>query len=621
MSNIYCPVFVDTYLIFVAVLYFVLFVIFVLATFTSFLLEHTILQHARNNLGDNSDDESEALLRPTDGDEDIANVPCYPPILQRIVDRDFIDEDAHTFVLEVPLQEVVAWDSVRGGDLAKRAGENTIRYQQLFCTAVDTALRGLQPSGRSARNRNTPATRQRDIYDILQEERVAQQERRMEEMARGGGGPLPADGGVLNDNNNNGNNNNGGAGDSGAIEDIPAELLRRYELRVLPVGRRGTLAPFDRQYIPHGQTSLNKEDPARDGVSVRHVRSKSMGKLVTIRGMVVRASDVKPQCQVVTYSCDACGCEFYQIVGNRREFMPQWMCQSPDCSQRGSNRRVRDTLRLQTKGSKFVKFQELKLQELPNQVPMGHIPRSMSVFCRGELTRLANPGDIVTVDGIYLPQRVAESGYRAMKAGLMTISFLEAQHIVVHKKSYDESLLDSLSEEESAQLDSEIVEVATSEDPVGILGSSIAPEIFGHEDIKRALLLQLVSGCTRKLPDGMRIRGDINICLMGDPGVAKSQLLKHVASIAPRGVYTTGKGSSGVGLTAAVTKDVATGDMSLEGGALVLADRGVCAIVSLEVCAFLHPVYFVPFLHWLLFDTFLLYVAARRIDCQDEFDK
>ena len=551
------------------------------ATFTSFLLEHTILQHTRNNLGDDSDEEdNDTLLQPIpDGDGDIARVPCYPPILQRIVDRDFIDEDAHTFVLEVPLQELVAWDSVRGGDLAKRAGENTIRYQQLFSSAVDTALQGLQPSNRGGRNRNAPATRQRDVYDILQEERLAQQERRMQQLAQGGG-PLPADGGILNDNNNG--RNNGANGDGGAIEDIPPELLRRYELRILPVGRRGTLAPFDRQYVPQRPNNLSKTDPARDGVSVRHVRSKSMGKLVTIRGMVVRASDVKPQCQVVTYSCDACGCEFYQIVGNRREFMPQWMCQSPECSQRGSNRRVRDTLRLQTKGSKFVKFQELKLQELPNQVPMGHIPRSMSVFCRGELTRLANPGDIVTVDGIYLPQRVAESGYRAMKAGLMTISYLEAQHIVVHKKSYDESLLDSLSEEESAQLDAEIVEVATSEDPIGILSSSIAPEIFGHDDIKRALLLQLVSGCTRKLPDGMRIRGDINICLMGDPGVAKSQLLKHVASIAPRGVYTTGKGSSGVGLTAAVTKDVATGDMSLEGGALVLADRGVCAIVSLN---------------------------------------
>lgn len=115
---------------------------------------------------------------------------------------------------------------------------------------------------------------------------------------------------------------------------------------------------------------------------------------------------------------------------------------------------------------------------------------------------------------------------------------------------------------------------------MGTLSTAIAPEIFGHEDIKRALLLMLVGGCTRKLPDGMRIRGDINICLMGDPGVAKSQLLKHVASIAPRGVYTTGKGSSGVGLTAAITKDVTTGELALEGGALVLAGEIVCIVLD-----------------------------------------
>lgn len=111
-----------------------------------------------------------------------------------------------------------------------------------------------------------------------------------------------------------------------------------------------------------------------------------------------------------------------------------------------------------------------------------------------------------------------------------------------------------------------------------ILSQSIAPEIYGHEDVKKALLLLMIGGLTKRMDEGMKIRGDINVCLMGDPGVAKSQLLKHISTVAPRGVYTTGKGSSGVGLTAAVVRDKMTNEMTLEGGALVLADMGICCI-------------------------------------------
>merc|ERR1719408_209599 len=107
---------------------------------------------------------------------------------------------------------------------------------------------------------------------------------------------------------------------------------------------------------------------------------------------------------------------------------------------------------------------------------------------------------------------------------------------------------------------------------------SIAPEIFGHVDVKKALLLVLVGSFTKTMKDGMKIRGDIHTLLMGDPGVAKSQLLKQAINIAPRSVFTTGKGSSGVGLTASVIRDSMTGEVSLEGGALVLADMGVCCI-------------------------------------------
>ena len=140
-----------------------------------------------------------------------------------------------------------------------------------------------------------------------------------------------------------------------------------------------------------------------------------------------------------------------------------------------------------------------------------------------------------------------------------------------HKKSYMDFTPD-------VELQARIEEMQTTDDLYTKMAQSIAPEIFGHDDVKKALLLLLVGGATRQMEDGMKIRGDINVCLMGDPGVAKSQLLKHIATVAPRAVYTTGKGSSGVGLTAAVTRDTSTGELVLEGGALVLADMGICCI-------------------------------------------
>ena len=217
---------------------------------------------------------------------------------------------------------------------------------------------------------------------------------------------------------------------------------------------------------------------ATAGVSLRQVRSRAMGHLVTLRGMIVRASDVKPACAVATYTCDACGCEIYQVVQTKREFLPQRLCPNEECRRQT---RGGDTLHLQTRGSRFVKFQELKLQEVPSQVPMGHIPRSLSIYCRGELTRQASPGDIVTIDGVFLPQRVAEGGYQAAKAGLISTTFLEAQNIVLHKKSYEEDGNAHLSEEERARLDARIMEIAQGDDPVGALSAAIAPEIWGHD--------------------------------------------------------------------------------------------------------------------------------------------
>ncbi|EDN97897.1 conserved hypothetical protein [Sclerotinia sclerotiorum 1980 UF-70] len=183
--------------------------------------------------------------------------------------------------------------------------------------------------------------------------------------------------------------------------------------------------------------------------------------------------------------------------------------------------------------------------------------------------RRINPGDVVDIAGIFLP--TPYTGFKAIRAGLLTDTYLEAQHVTQHKKAYEDLTIDS-------RVFKRIEQYRASGHVYEYLAKSIAPEIYGHLDVKKALLLLLVGGVTKTMGDGMRIRGDINICLMGDPGVAKSQLLKYITKVAPRGVYTTGRGSSGVGLTAAVMKDPVTDEMILEGGALVLADNGICCI-------------------------------------------
>ncbi|KAK9147038.1 hypothetical protein Sjap_006941 [Stephania japonica] len=326
---------------------------------------------------------------------------------------------------------------------------------------------------------------------------------------------------------------------SDPLQKMPSEIKRFYEV-----------------YIK----ASSKERP----FTIREVKASYIGQLVRTSGIVTRCSDVKPLMKVAIYTCEECGFEIYQEV-TARVFMPLFECPSKRCV----TNQTKGNLILQLRASKFMKFQEAKIQELAEHVPKGHIPRTMTVHLRGELTRTVAPGDVVEMSGIFLP--IPYTGFRAMRAGLVADTYLEAMSVTHFKKKYEDYDLGKDEEEQLAKL-------AEDGDIYNKLARSLAPEIFGHEDVKKALLLLLVGAPHRKLKDGMKIRGDLHICLMGDPGVAKSQLLKHIINVAPRGVYTTGRGSSGVGLTAAVQKDPVTNEMVLEGGALVLADMGICAI-------------------------------------------
>ncbi|KAM7331754.1 hypothetical protein ACRRTK_008462 [Alexandromys fortis] len=344
--------------------------------------------------------------------------------------------------------------------------------------------------------------------------------------------------------------------DPGAVRNpqnqYPSELMRRFEL-----------------YFQGPSSSKPRV--------IREVRADSVGKLVTVRGIVTRVSEVKPRMVVATYTCDQCGAETYQPIQSPT-FMPLIMCPSQECQTNRSGGR----LYLQTRGSKFVKFQEMKIQEHSDQVPVGNIPRSITVVLQGENTRTAQPGDHVSVTGIFLP--ILRTGFQQMAQGLLSETFLEAHRIVKMTKSEDDAAgAGELSREELKQIAGERLQ-GQEEDFYEKLAASIAPEIYGHEDVKKALLLLLVGGVDQS-PQGMKIRGNIHICLMGDPGVAKSQLLSYIDRLAPRSQYTTGRGSSGVGLTAAVLRDSVSGELTLEGGALVLADQGVCCIDEFDKMA------------------------------------
>ena len=320
---------------------------------------------------------------------------------------------------------------------------------------------------------------------------------------------------------------------------IPKELTRRYELIIAP-----------------GPGSKNKTIP------LRQLKANQIGSLQTIKGIVVKMTDVKPFLKVASYSCDVCGYETYQ-VNHQRTYMPLLDCQSEQCR---NNRSHGDIMQI-NRASKFLSFQEVTIQEPTNEVPTGHVPRSIKISCFGSTTRKCAPGDMIIVTGVYLPRMLDDTRF---KSKLIHDTYIEAFKIEKEKKNYKETkinpeMINTLKKEKTNTLYQN-------------LAKSIAPEIFGMEDIKKALLLLLVGGVDKNMPDGMKIRGNMNILLMGDPGIAKSQLLKYISHISPRGVYTTGKGSSGVGLTAAVVKDPVTNDLVLEGGALVLADMGVCCI-------------------------------------------
>lgn len=304
--------------------------------------------------------------------------------------------------------------------------------------------------------------------------------------------------------------------------------------------------------------------PEENHVNLRKIRSQHIGQLLMVSGILTRASEVKPKIVEAVFICQRCG-EVMPTKQLETKINQPSECFNPSCRRKGP-------FKLIIEESKFIDWQKIRIQEKPEELPPGQLPRSLDAILIDDIVDTARPGDRITLTGILhsTPETTLRGG------SLVTFrSFLEVNNVDVSEVELETV---EITEEDEKK----IKELA--EDPFVYqkIIRSIAPSIYGMENVKEAVALLLFGGQPKTMEDGVKIRGDANILIVGDPGTAKSQLLQYVARIAPRGLYTSGKGTTAAGLTAAVLHDPDTGTLILEAGALVIADRGVACVDEMD---------------------------------------
>ena len=293
---------------------------------------------------------------------------------------------------------------------------------------------------------------------------------------------------------------------------------------------------------------------------IRKIRSKHLGNMIGIEGIVRQASEVRPLVTNAKFSCPSCE-TIISVLQIDKKFKEPSRC---SCGRRGG-------FKLLTKD--MVDAQVLTIEEASDNLSGGEQPKRMTIFLKEDLVdprmeMRTTPGSRVKIIGILKEIALTSS------SGAMLTRFdlaIEANNIVPMDESFEE--VDIGDEDERA-----IRELAAHPDIIKKMVSSIAPSIWGHENVKKALAFQLFGGVKKIRSDGTKMRGDIHILLVGDPGVAKSVMLGFIASIAPKARYVSGKSSSGAGLTATVVKDELLKGWSLEAGAMVLANKGLVCI-------------------------------------------
>ncbi|KAI8991760.1 MCM2/3/5 family-domain-containing protein [Mycotypha africana] len=304
-------------------------------------------------------------------------------------------------------------------------------------------------------------------------------------------------------------------------------------------------------------------------VNPRTLRSAHLGKFVCIEGIVTRCSLVRPKLVKSVHYCEKTNShymrEYHDATTPGNSYIPSSGAVYPTTDANGN------PLITEFGYSTYRDHQTLTIQEMPERAPAGQLPRPVDVILDDDLVDRAKPGDRVSIVGIYrsLGNRNAKQTSSAFKTVIVCneISLLstKAGGGIAAPKITDKDIVN-------------ITTLARKKDSFKILSRSLAPSIWGHDYIKQAVLMMLLGGVEKNLENGTHIRGDINMLMVGDPSTAKSQMLRYVLNIAPLAIATTGRGSSGVGLTAAVTSDKETGERRLEAGAMVLADRGVVCI-------------------------------------------
>ena len=335
---------------------------------------------------------------------------------------------------------------------------------------------------------------------------------------------------------------------------------------------------------------------------IRQLRSIELGKLISINGTITRSSEVKPELIKGTFICKMCNSAVKNVEQQFRYTEPK-VCSNLNCNNHNK-------WELLEEDSVFSDWQKLKVQENPNDIPTGSMPRTIDVILRNELVEKAKPGDkcnfigtlivVPDITSLYKPgekvqkqikrevARKEEQKVTSGVSGLKNLGIKDLSYKLIFIANNvmfltEAGLTMGISESEKikdfskSELD-RILQMKNDQNIYLNLSKAISPSVFGHDEVKKGLLLMLFGGVNKETQEGIKLRGDINICLVGDPSTAKSQFLKYICNLIPRSVYTSGKGSSAAGLTAGVVKDSETGEFCIEVGALMLADNGICCI-------------------------------------------